>query len=73
MTEARNDELRTEITAHTHVPTDDWDFQPIVDQHATLIADIRLLRDCPLVPASVAIAALIYDVDSGRLAVESTI
>ncbi len=73
MTEASNDELRAEITAHTHVPTDDWDFQPIADQRATLLADITILRECPLVPDTVAIAALVYDVDSGRLVVEATV
>ncbi len=73
MTEASNDELRAEITSHTHVPTDDWDFRPIGDQRETLLADITILRECPLVPDSVAIAALVYDVDSGRLVIEATV
>lgn len=72
MTEATNEELRAEITERSSASADAWDFHPIVDQHQTLIDDITILRDCPLVPSSVAIAAMIYDVTSGRLHVEAT-
>ncbi len=73
MTEATNDELRAEIAALAGTSTDGWDFEPIADHHATLVDDIQRLRDCPLVPASVVIAALIYDVDSGRIGLEATV
>ena len=72
MTEATNEELRAEVTARTSQPAADWDFLPIVDQHDTLVADIATLRECPLVPATVAIAAFVYDVQSGRMHVEAT-
>jgi carbonic anhydrase len=73
MTEATNEELRAEITAHTSASADGWEFLPIADQHETLVADITIVRECPLIPASVAIAAMVYDVTSGRLNLEATV
>ena len=73
MTAVTNEELRAEITAHTSESAEHWDFHPVADQHETLVKDITILRNCPLVPASVAIAALVYDVTSGRLRMEATV
>ncbi|MBK5287811.1 MAG: carbonic anhydrase [Acidimicrobiia bacterium] len=72
MTEASNAELRHEITALTHEPTDHWDFHAIEDQSAVLVDDIDQLRKCRLIPDTVEIAGLIYDVDSGLLRLECT-
>ncbi len=40
---------------------------PIVEQKASVVADVRRLRHHPLVPGDIAIYGLIYDVRSGKL------
>ncbi len=71
MTEATNLELAADIAALTGASTVGWDFHPIDDQRETLLDDIAILRGCPLVPETVAIAAMVYDVESGRLHLEA--
>ena len=43
------------------------DWLTITDQHASVAADVRRLREHPLVPAEIPIHGLIYDVHSGKL------
>lgn len=72
MTEASDDELRQEIAMLAHGSTDGWEFHAIADQREVLDADVGELRACPLIPATVEIGGLIYDVDSGLLRLECT-
>jgi carbonic anhydrase len=43
------------------------DWLTITDQHDSVVADVRRLRNHPLVPAEIPIYGLIYDVRSGKL------
>ena len=43
------------------------DWLPIAGQHDSVVADVRRLRNHPLVPAEIPIYGMIYDVHSGRL------
>ena len=43
------------------------DWLPIRDREASLVADVRRLRDHPLVPPTVRIYGFIYDVKTGKL------
>jgi carbonic anhydrase len=43
------------------------DWLTITDQHTSVAADVRRLRNHPLVPAEIPIYGLIYDVRSGKL------
>lgn len=72
MTEATDDELRAELGRLAGASASGWDFHAVRDQRATLESDLRLLRDCPLVPASVTLGGFVYDVDTGRLSLEVT-
>jgi Carbonic anhydrase len=72
MTEATNDEIRAEISKRAGAATDDWNFQVIDDQLGVLVADVDAIRACPLIPNHVAVAGMIYDVDTGVLTVEVT-
>lgn len=46
-----------------------WQSFPVVtDQRSTLIEDVHRVRSHPLIPASVAVAGFLYDVDTGLLA-----
>lgn len=72
MTEATDDEIRTEISDLAGAPADDWNFQAIDDQLGVLVADVDAIHACPLIPNHVAVAGMIYDVDTGALTVEVT-
>ncbi|MGZ4713363.1 MAG: beta-class carbonic anhydrase [Acidimicrobiia bacterium] len=67
MTQATNGELRDIIGTKSGVSAEDWDFGAVLDQHATLIEDLKTIRDCPLMPDSLLLAGFIYDVDTGAL------
>jgi carbonic anhydrase len=43
------------------------DWLTISEQHDSVVADVRRLRNHPLVPAELPIYGLIYDVRSGKL------
>jgi carbonic anhydrase len=43
------------------------DWLTISGQHDSVVADVRRLRNHPLVPAEIPIYGMIYDVHSGRL------
>lgn len=72
MTEASDDELQVEISARAGAPADDWTWLTVVDQVATLRTDLARLRECPLIPATVALGGFVYDVDTGALRLEVT-
>lgn len=72
MTEATDDELRAEIGSLAGAPADGWEFHTVRDQVATLREDLARLRACPLVPPAVELGGFVYDVDTGRLALEAS-
>ncbi len=72
MTEATDDDLRREIADLTHETTEGWEFHAIDDQRSVLVDDVAQLRACRLIPATVEIAGMVYDVDSGLLRLECT-
>jgi carbonic anhydrase len=72
MTEATDDELRVEIGERAGESAEGWSFLTVADQQETLRADLATLRACPLVPETVALAGFVYDVDTGRLTLETT-
>ncbi len=70
MTEATDAELRDRIGRLAGAPATGWEFHAVGDQLATLESDVRILRDSPLVPATVVLGGFVYDVDTGRLSLE---
>jgi carbonic anhydrase len=72
MTEASDAELREEISVRAGASADGWTFHAVGDQLATLRSDLAVIRACPLVPRSVELGGFVYDVDTGRLALEAT-
>lgn len=72
MTEANDADLRREISERTQQSAEGWVFHAIADQRETLIADVGIVRACPLIPDQVQVAGMIYDVDTGLLDVQVT-
>lgn len=72
MTEATNPEIREEIGRRSGSPADGWDFLAIGNQHDTLVDDLTIIRSCPLIPDTVALTGMIYDVDTGLLHTETS-
>lgn len=63
MVGATNEEIRAKIGP----AADGRDFLPIDDQRATLLEDVRAIRESPLIADGVAVAGFVYDVDTGLL------
>ena len=72
MTGATNAEITAEISRRSGAPADGWNFRPIGNQHDTLVDDLAVIRTCPLIPDTLALAGMIYDVDTGLLQIETT-
>lgn len=64
---SRNDELQATIGRASGGDATTWDFLPIDDPVAVLRSDLERVRTCPLLPPDLAVAGLIYDVDTGLL------
>jgi carbonic anhydrase len=58
-----DDELRAAVGPGSET----WVFEAMPDPDAALDADVQRVRDCPLLPASVAVEGFLYDVADGRL------
>jgi carbonic anhydrase len=67
MVGATDDELRTILAEETGIDTSGWTFHAVPDQPAVVAEDLAALRECPLLPSDVPVAAFLYDVESGRL------
>lgn len=72
MTEATDAELRIEIGGLAGTSADGWTFLAVADQLEALRTDLARVRDCPLIPTSVALGGFVYDVHTGRLRLEVT-
>jgi carbonic anhydrase len=55
------------IGAQFGVDTRSIEFRTVMDQHATLMRDLRSIRTSPLLPPDLAVAGAVYDVDTGHL------
>jgi len=68
MANTSDDELHEQL-ALRYPAADVWGFatHAMPDQHAALAADVRRLRECPLLPAEICIAGFEYDVQTGLL------
>jgi carbonic anhydrase len=56
-----------EIRATIGPSADGLDFLPIDDQRRTIAADVRAVRECPMIAPGVVIEGFVYDVDTGLL------
>jgi carbonic anhydrase len=62
-----DDELRALLAEETGVDTAGWSFHAVPDVAAALAEDLAALRDCPLLPNDLPVAAFLYHVETGRL------
>lgn len=62
-----DDELRARLAAMSDVDAAGWEFHAVPDAAAALAEDLAALRDCPLLPNSIPVAAFLYHVETGRL------
>lgn len=67
MSQASGDELTASIGRLRGVDASDWNFLVIDDQDQVLASDVDLIRSCPLLPSDLAVAAFVYDVETGLL------
>ena len=67
MTKASDEDLRARIAGQSGGDAEGWEFLTIPDQDATLLADVQLVRDCPLIPGDTVVAGFVYDVFTGAL------
>ena len=63
--ETFTDEVVRQLEGESEGDFVDW--LPIRDREETLVADVRRLRDHPLVPPTVQIYGFVYDVKTGKL------
>jgi carbonic anhydrase len=61
-------EIRTDLVASGKEVGPEWEFLAMPDPDLALQADTNLVRDCPLIPAAVAVEGWRYDVDTGLIA-----
>ncbi len=61
------DQMRAALEEHAGRPAGDIELPITTDQIAGLEADVRAVREHPLVPAGVRVGGFLYDVDSGLL------
>jgi carbonic anhydrase len=60
-----DDDVRADLPADRRAVADQWQFGGMPDPDAALLADVQLVRACPLLPAGVTVEGWRYDVDSG--------
>jgi carbonic anhydrase len=60
-------EMRGKVEAAAGKSANGWEFLASEDQFATLQADLQKIRDCPLLPSGVEVAAFVFDVRTGEL------
>ncbi|MGH7701801.1 MAG: beta-class carbonic anhydrase [Gemmatimonadales bacterium] len=62
-----NDSLRKKVREELGADSGDLDFLPFTDVKQSVADDIAFLRASPLIPKSIPIRGLVYDVATGRL------
>lgn len=62
-----NDDLRAKLHDTLGADARDVDFLPFGDVQTSVIEDVRLLRDSPLIPKDIPIRGFVYDVTTGTV------
>jgi len=60
-------ELRSILAEETGADTSGWTFHAVPDQPVVVAEDLAAVRECPLLPSNLPVAAFLYDVETGRL------
>ena len=64
-----NEDFQEHLKCELGVDVSGQDFLPFQDIDESVREDMKLLRECPLIPDDVAISGAVYDVDTGRMIV----
>lgn len=62
-----NKDFQEHLKCELGVDVSGQDFLPFQDVEESVREDIKLLRECPLIPDDVIISGAVYDVDTGRM------
>ena len=62
-----NEDFQEHLKRELGVDVSGKDFLPFQDVEESVREDMRLLRECPLIPDDVIISGAVYDVDTGRM------
>ena len=62
-----NADFQEHLKCELGVDVSGQDFLPFQDVEESVREDIKLLRECPLIPDDVIISGAVYDVDTGRM------
>ena len=64
-----NEDFQEYLKCELGVDVSGQDFLPFQDIDESVREDMKLLRECPLIPDDVIISGAVYDVDTGRMIV----
>ena len=62
-----NEDFQEHLKNELGVDVSGKDFLPLQDVEESVREDMKLLRECPLIPDDVIISGAVYDVDTGRM------
>ena len=62
-----NEDFQEHLKRELGVDVSGKDFLPFQDVEVSVREDMKLLRECPLIPDDVIISGAVYDVDTGRM------
>ena len=62
-----NEDFQEHLKRELEVDVSGQDFLPFQDIDESVREDMKLLRECPLIPDDVIISGAVYDVDTGRM------
>lgn len=62
-----NEDFQEHLKCELGVDVSGQDFLPFQDIDESVREDMKLLRECPLIPDDVIISGAVYDVDTGRM------
>lgn len=62
-----NEDFQEHLKCELGVDVSGQDFLPFQDVEESVREDVKLLRECPLIPDDVVISGAVYDVDTGRM------
>ena len=62
-----NEDFQEHLKRELGVDVSGKDFLPFQDVEESVRKDMKLLRECPLIPDDVIISGAVYDVDTGRM------
>jgi carbonic anhydrase len=69
MSKVTDEQVHADILAGSGVDTRSLDFGTILDQRATLAADVLKLRSSPFLPPDLPVIGCVYDIQTGSLTV----